>query len=168
MRFYSFHISVQNFCHQNCSFLSDGLVVVFSRLLKNPFLNTCMRGLLFIFSIKVLLILVVCAWESNLTRPWCNEHWNVLHPSPWLGTLCLKCRYWALKRSRTPPQCILLVFSQFAVYAPACLRGFFCQEGVFALAFSSAMHAPVSCDSPEWHSHGRVPARQLPVCPLTD
>lgn len=112
--------------------------------------------------------LVICAWEASLTRIWCNEHWNVLHPSPWSGTLCLKCRFWALKCPRTPPRCNPLVLSQSAcVCAPACLRVFFVRR-VFALSLGSEMHAPLSSDSPEWHSHGRVPARQLPMCPLTD
>lgn len=136
-------------------------------------MNACIVWYLFSRFISVckfcLSLLVTCAWQASLTSSWCNEHWNVLHPSPWLGTLCLKCRYWALKRPRTPPRCKStgLLSVHVCVRLPA--RGFFfffCQERVFALSLSSEMHAPLSSDSPEWHSHGRVPAQQLPMCPF--
>lgn len=78
--------------------------------------------------------LVICAWEASLTRIWCNEHWNVLHPSPWSGTLCLKCRFWALKCPRTPPRCNPLVLSQSACVCACLPEGFFRQESVCSFA----------------------------------
>ncbi len=137
-------------------------------------MNACIVCYLFSWFISVCKfcssLLVACAWQASLTRSWCNEYWNVLHPSPWSGTLCLKCRYWALKWPRTPPWCKSTgpLSVCVCVRERACLPEgfFFCQESVFALSLSSEMHAPLSSDSPEWHSHGRVPARQLPVCPF--
>lgn len=98
-------------------------------------MNAHMVCYLFSQFISVYKLCSSCAWEASLTRIWFNEHWNVLHPFPWSGTLCLKCRFWALKCPRTPPWCNPLALSQpTCVCAPARLRVFFRQESVCSFA----------------------------------
>lgn len=123
------------------------------------------RGV-FYFKYEVLLIIFSCAWVAGLTDVISTEMFSTpLHGR----ALCvLKCRYWALKRARTPPRCNPLVLFLCMCMPARVLFFFFFVRRVFALSLGSEMHAPLWSDSPEWHSHGLISTRQLPMCPLTD